>query len=120
SLNEGLGKVLRYGAYSPEVITKLRWMSEKLGPLLKEAVRGTSEPINATGILGQMLQMGDEAHNRNRAGTLMLMRDLAPALVNSSADAKDIAETMEFMGGNDHFFLNVAMPACKVAMDAAR
>lgn len=120
SLNEGLGKVLRYGAYSPDVLTKLRWMSDKLGPLLKAAVRGTDEPVNATSILGQMLQMGDEAHNRNRAGTLMLMRDLAPALVNSGADAADIAEALEFIGGNDHFFLNVAMPACKVAMDAAR
>lgn len=120
SLNEGLGKVLRYGAYSPEVLSKLRWMSDKLGPLLKEAVRNTAEPINATSILGQMLQMGDEAHNRNRAGTLMLMRDLAPAMVQSSADAADVAETFAFMGGNDHFFLNVAMPACKVAMDAAR
>ena len=32
SLNEGLGKVLRYGAYGPEVIDRLRWMSEVLGP----------------------------------------------------------------------------------------
>ncbi|RLV56112.1 DUF1116 domain-containing protein [Aeromicrobium phragmitis] len=119
SLNEGLGKVLRYGAYGPEVLERLRWMSDVLGPLLSKAVRGT-EPVNATSILGQMLQMGDEAHNRNRAGTLMLMRDLAPAMVTSGADAADIAKVFEFMGGNDHFFLNIAMPACKLALDAAR
>lgn len=119
SLNEGLGKVLRYGAYSSEVLTRLRWMSEKLGPLLAEAVRATG-PIDATAILGQMLQMGDEAHNRNRAGTLMLLRDLAPALVRSDADPADVAEAFAFIGGNDHFFLNVAMPACKLQMDAAR
>ena len=80
TLNEGLGKVLRYGAYSPDVLTRLRWMGDVLGPLLQAAVR-TSEPVDVTAILGQMLQMGDEAHNRNRAGTLMLLRDLAPALV---------------------------------------
>lgn len=119
SLNEGLGKVLRYGAYAPEVLTRLRWMSATLGPLLAEAVR-ESGPIDATAILGQMLQMGDEAHNRNRAGTLMLLRDLAPALVRSSADPADVADAFAFMGGNDHFFLNVAMPACKLQMDAAR
>jgi hypothetical protein len=119
SLNEGLGKVLRYGAYSVEVVDRLRWMRDVLGPLLAEAV-GASDPVDATAILGQMLQMGDEAHNRNRAGTLMLLRDLAPALVGSSRSAEEIAEAFAFIGGNDHFFLNVAMPACKLALDAAR
>jgi len=119
SLNEGLGKVLRYGAYSPEVLDRLRWMRDVLGPLLGEAADATG-PIDATAILGQMLQMGDEAHNRNRAGTLMLLRDLAPALVRSSRSPEEIAEAVAFVGGNDHFFLNVAMPACKLALDAAR
>jgi hypothetical protein len=119
TLNEGLGKVLRYGAYSPDVLTRLRWMSDVLGPLLQRAVRA-SDPVDVTAILGQMLQMGDEAHNRNRAGTLMLLRDLGPALVNSGADTGDVAETLRFVGGNDHFFLNLAMPACKLALDAAR
>jgi hypothetical protein len=118
TLNEGLGKVLRYGAYSPEVLTRLRWMNDVLGPLLQTAVRA-SDPVDVTAILGQMLQMGDEAHNRNRAGTLMLLRDLGPALVRAGAP-DDVAEVLRFVGGNDHFFLNLAMPACKLALDAAR
>ena len=127
SLNEGLGKVLRYGAYGPEVLTRLRWMGDVLGPLLQAATRAVvaeSGPVDVTGILTQMLQMGDEAHNRNRAGTLMLLRDLAPAMVDSGSDAgfdgKDVAESLRFVGGNDHFFLNLAMPACKLALDAGR
>jgi hypothetical protein len=123
SLNEGLGKVLRYGAYGPDVLERLRWMRGVLGPLLQKAVRATVDsvgPVDVTGILTQMLQMGDEAHNRNRAGTLMLLRDLAPAMVDSGADSADVAESLRFVGGNDHFFLNLAMPACKLALDAAR
>jgi hypothetical protein len=127
SLNEGLGKVLRYGAYGPDVLTRLRWMRDVLGPLLQTAVRATvrtTGPVDVTGILTQMLQMGDEAHNRNRAGTLMMLRDLAPAMVDSGADTGfsqgDVAEALRFIGGNDHFFLNLAMPACKLALDAAR
>jgi hypothetical protein len=120
TLNEGLGKVLRYGAYAPEVLERLRWMGDVLGPLLQRAVRATPDPLDVTAILGQMLQMGDEAHNRNRAGTLMFLRDLAPAMVGSGADAADVAEALRFVGGNDHFFLNLAMPACKLALDAAR
>jgi hypothetical protein len=118
SLNEGLGKVLRYGAYSPDVLTRLRWMGDVLGPLLQRAVRA-SDPVDVTGILTQMLQMGDEAHNRNRAGTLMLLRDLSPAMVGAG-EAADVTEALRFVGGNDHFFLNLAMPACKLALDAAR
>jgi hypothetical protein len=123
TLNEGLGKVLRYGAYSPEVLTRLRWMGDVLGPLLQKAVRAAVQqqgPVDVTGILTQMLQMGDEAHNRNRAGTLMLLRDLAPAMVTSGVPSSDVAEALRFVGGNDHFFLNLAMPACKLALDAAR
>jgi hypothetical protein len=119
TLNEGLGKVLRYGAYSADVLARLRWMGDVLGPLLQTAIRA-SEPVDVTAILGQMLQMGDEAHNRNRAGTLMLLRDLGPALATSGADAADVAQVLRFIGGNDHFFLNLAMPACKLALDASR
>lgn len=118
-LNEGLGKVLRYGAYSAEVLTRLRWMSAVLGPLLQAAVRA-SGPVDVTGLLAQMVQMGDEAHNRNRAGTLMLLRELLPALIESGFPAATVAAAAGFIAGNDHFFLNLAMPACKLAMDAAR
>jgi hypothetical protein len=119
SLNEGLGKVLRYGAYSPEVLERLRWMSAVLGPLLQAAVRRHG-PVEITTVLAQMVQMGDEAHNRNRSGTLMLLRDLLPAMIESGFGSADVSRAAAFIGGNDHFFLNLAMPACKLAMDAAR
>lgn len=119
SLNEGLGKVLRYGAYGPEVLARLRWMSAVLGPLLQQGIRAHG-PIDLKSILAQMLQMGDEAHNRNRSGTLMLMRELLPDIIDSGAPAGDIAEVVRFIGGNDHFFLNLAMPACKLTLDSAR
>jgi uncharacterized protein DUF1116 len=119
SLNEGLGKVLRYGAYGPEVIGRLRWMSSVLGPLLQSAVRAGG-PVDITAILAQMVQMGDEAHNRNRTGTLMLLRDVLPSLVTAQFPASDVSAAVSFIGGNDHFFLNLAMPACKLALDAAR
>ncbi len=119
SLNEGLGKVLRYGAYGPEVLDRLRWMSAVLGPLLGEAVRRHG-PVDVKAIIAQMLQMGDEGHNRNRAGTLMLLRELLPDLIGLDAPSSDVAEVARFVGGNDHFFLNLVMPACKLATDAAR
>ena len=118
SLNEGLGKVLRYGAYGPEVIERLRWMSSVLGPALADAVR-TTGPVDITAIVGQMVQMGDEGHNRNRAGTLMLLRELLPALIASGRPGPDIAEVTRFVSTNDHFFLNLVMPTGKLMGDAA-
>ncbi len=119
SLNEGLGKVLRYGAYSPDVLDRLRWMSRVLGPLMQTAVRAHG-PVDVKAILAQMVHMGDEAHNRNRAGTLMLLRELLPQLIDSGFPPADVAEAVGFVAANDHFFLNLAMPACKLALDAAR
>jgi hypothetical protein len=119
TLNEGLGKVLRYGAFGPEVLDRLRWMSAVLGPMLQAAVRAGG-PVDVTAILAQMVQMGDEAHNRNRTGTLMLLRDMLPSLIGVSFPASEVVRTVRFIGGNDHFFLNLAMPACKLALDAAR
>jgi hypothetical protein len=119
SLNEGLGKVLRYGAYGPDVLERLHWMTDVLGPLLQTAVRAHG-PIDIKAILSQMVQMGDEAHNRNRAGTLMFLRELLPDLIGSGFATSDVATAAKFLGGNDHFFLNLAMPACKLALDAAR
>jgi hypothetical protein len=119
SLNEGLGKVLRYGAFSPAVLERLTWMSSVLGPLLAAAVRRHG-PVDVTAILAQMVQMGDEAHNRNRTGTLMLLRDLLPSMIESGMASGDVGQAAAFIGGNDHFFLNLAMPACKLALDAAR
>ena len=118
SLNEGLGKVLRYGAYGPEVIARLRWMADVLGPMLQRAIR-RSGPVDIKAIIAQMLHMGDEGHNRNRAGTLMLLRELLPALIEGGEDPKALAEVVRFVSGNDHFFLNLVMPACKLAAAAA-
>jgi hypothetical protein len=119
SLNEGLGKVLRYGAYSEEVIIRLAWMRDVLGPVLAEAVERHG-PVDIKAYLSQMLQMGDEGHNRNRSATLMFLRDLLPHIVGQDRDKADIAEVCRFVGANDHFALNLVMPACKLAMAAAK
>ncbi|TFV90189.1 DUF1116 domain-containing protein [Blastococcus sp. CT_GayMR20] len=120
NLNEGLGKVLRMGAYNDEVLTRLAWMRDVLGPILCDAVRSMTDPLDAKSILAQMLQMGDEGHNRNRAGSLMTLRELSPAIVAVDAPSTDIAAVLRFIGGNEHFYLNLGMPTAKLAMDAAR
>jgi hypothetical protein len=125
NLNEGLGKVLRMGAFNDEVLTRLAWMRDVLGPILSKAVRGSidagNDPLDVKSVLAQMLQMGDEGHNRNRAGSLMTLRELSPSIVAvEGVPSSDIAAVLKFIGGNEHFFLNLGMPTAKLAMDAAR
>jgi len=119
TLNEGLGKVLRYGAYSDEVIKRLKWIENLLAPLLKQALK-LHGPIDLKTMITQALQMGDEGHNRNRAGTSLLIRELAPCIIQTKFSEKEKIEVLKFIDSNDHFFLNLTMPAAKCTMDAAK
>ena len=119
TMNEGLGKVLRYGAFSSDVIERLKWMEKILYPSLKRAVEKIGK-IDLKNIIAQALQMGDEVHNRNRAATSLLYRTLAPAVLQTSDDKEIAASVLEFINRNDHFFLNLSMGASKISLDAAR
>ncbi len=114
TLNEGLGKVLRYGANSPEVLTKLRWMQQVLGPALARAVRAMGGMELKT-IIAQALLMGDECHNRNKAATSLFLREVAPYLVETGTSTEETASVLRFIHGNDHFFVNLSMATCKAA-----
>ena len=119
TLNEGLGKVLRYGAFGEEVTKRLKWMENTLYPVLKAAL-AHSGPIDLKNLIAQALHMGDEVHNRNRAGTSLFYRAIAPAIVATCVNKDDAVAVLNFINGNDHFFLNLSMPACKATLDAAR
>ncbi len=118
TLNEGLGKVLRYGAYGDDVIAKLKWMESDLAPILKAALKLHGE-LDMKNIIAQILQMGDEGHNRNRAGTSIVIRELAPYLVQLDVEKEKLVKVFEFLNANDHFFLNLSMPSAKCIIDAA-
>ncbi len=112
TLNEGLGKVLRYGAFAAEVLERLHWMQDVLGPALGRAVRKLGG-VDLRAIMAQALQMGDECHNRNKAATSLFVRQVGPALVETGSSPAETAAVLSFMAGNDHFHLNPSMAAAK-------
>lgn len=114
NLNEGLGKVLRFGANNEEVINRLNFMRDTLYPALRDALKLIGK-IEVKPIIAQALMMGDECHNRNAAATGLLLKILAPKL----ARVKDGDKALEFIAANDHFFLNLSMASCKCMLDAA-
>lgn len=118
TLNEGLGKVLRYGAYGSEVIERLVWMRKELAPLLQAGL-DRHGPVDLTSMLGQALHMGDEGHNRNRAATSLFVREMASSLVRTGVSSSALSRVLEFLHANDHFFLNLSMAAAKCTLDAA-
>ena len=122
NLNEGYGKVLRYGAYSAEVLDKLRWMNEVMGPLLSEVLEkahAKGAGIDLRVLLAEALHMGDEGHNRNKAGSLLFLKQLAP-LIAKSPVSDDIKEAvLKFIGDNPLSVLNPVMAACKAMADSA-
>ena len=118
TLNEGLGKVLRFGAYSEEVIQRLKWMEKVLAPGLKKAIL-LSGGIDIKAIMAQALHMGDEVHNRNKAATSLFIRTILPYLIQVNIPHDELEAIIKFINGNDHLFLNLSMPACKASLDAA-
>ena len=118
NVNEGLGKVLRFGANSADVLERLRWLGSEFFTAMQAAVRGLSDP-DLKPLMAQALHMGDELHNRNAAASGLLFKRLTLSLLNSKLDNGMIKRTLAFVAGNDHFFLNLAMAACKSMSDAA-
>ena len=118
TLNEGLGKVLRYGANSPDVLAKLRWIEQVLGPALTRAVRATGG-LEVKPMTAQALQMGDELHNRNKAATSLFFREIAAYLVETGTTIEETASVLRYIHGNDFFYLNISMAACKAVTLAA-
>ncbi|MEW5989164.1 MAG: DUF1116 domain-containing protein [Chloroflexota bacterium] len=118
NLNEGYGKVLRYGAYSEEVLGRLRWMNEVMGPVLAEAL-AVGDGLDVRALLAEALHMGDEGHNRNKAGSLLYLKFLAPRIAKVAHDAATAAAVLQFLGDNALSVLNPVMAACKAMADAA-
>lgn len=118
NLNEGYGKVLRYGAYSAEVLTRLRWMNTVLGPTVGAAL-ARSDGIDLRALIAEALHMGDEGHNRNKAGSLLFLKALAPLIAQGNGAADGQSEVLKFLGDNALSVLNPVMAACKAMTDAA-
>jgi uncharacterized protein DUF1116 len=118
NLNEGYGKVLRYGAYSDDVLKKLRWMNDELGTALANAL-AQSNGIDLRALIAEALHMGDEGHNRNKAGSLLYLKLLAPLIAKVVKDHKIESEVLQFMGDNALSVLNPVMAACKAMTDVA-
>ncbi len=119
TLNEGLGKVMRFGGNDAEVLTRLAWLRDDFGPAMGAALRD-GEGVALKHLVARGLAMGDEMHQRNVACSGLLLRELAPALACSARNGNTLAAALAFIGGNDQFFLNVAMAMGKAIMDPVR
>ena len=119
TMNEGIGKVLRFGAYSEEVVERLRWMRDVLGPVLGEAVRSLGG-IEVNPLIAKAIAMGDEFHQRNIAASLAFMKEVAPAVTKMQISDKDRYDVIKFLADTDQFFLNIMMASAKAVMDGAR
>ena len=120
TLNEGIGAVLRFGAYSEEVVTRLRWMRDVLGPALSKVLNKMDEGMNLNVIIAKSIAMGDEFHQRNIAASLNFLKEVVPVISEIDMSEKDRKDVLVFLADTDQFFLNPMMAAAKAVMDGAR
>jgi len=119
NLNEGYGKVLRFGAFSPEVLDRLAWMRDVAAPVFSSAIEAAGG-IDLRTLIAEALQMGDEGHNRNRAASNLLMKALAPSVARCAPSGAIASSVLQFMADNAIGALNPIMAACKAMADAAQ
>lgn len=119
-LNEGIGKVLRFGAYSQEVIDRLDWIKDVLGPTIAKALQLTEEGINLNVLIARSITMGDEFHQRNIAATLNFLKEIAPLIIQTDIPEDQKYEVIKFLADTDQFFLNIMMATGKAIVDGAR
>lgn len=120
TMNEGIGAVLRFGAYNQSVIDRLRWMRDVLGPALSKVLQAIEGGININMMVTRAIAMGDEFHQRNIAASLIFLKEIAPVLVKTDLPEEHRAQVMRFLADTEQFFLNIMMAAAKSVMDAAR
>ncbi len=119
TINEGLGKVMRFGGNDEEVLARLRWLRDEFGPALGRTLRQISGiPLKSLAARG--LTMGDEMHQRNVACSGLTLRALAPGLAEIATESTMLSNALAFIGSNDQFFLNIAMAMGKSIMDPVR
>lgn len=118
NLNEGYGKVLRYGAYNDDVLKKLHWMNDVLGVALADALAASSG-IDMRALMSEALHMGDEGHNRNKAGSLLYLKLISPLIAKTMKDGAAMSDVLQFIGDNALSVLNPVMATCKAMTDAA-
>ena len=119
AINEGLGKVMRFGGNDAEVLERIHWLTTGLGPALSRALKEMGG-IALKPLIARGLSMGDEMHQRNVGCSGLLLRQLASPLAHTAANTDDLAKALAFIGANDQFFLNVAMAMGKAMTDPAR
>ncbi len=120
TMNEGIGKVLRFGAYDEEVVNRLRWMRDVLGPTLGKAIRSMENGLAINPLIAKAVAMGDEFHQRNIAASLAFLKEVAPIITAMEMDEKDRYDVIKFLADTDQFFLNIMMATGKAVMDDAR
>ena len=121
TMNEGIGKVLRFGAYDEEVVNRLRWMRDVLGPILGKALRSMENGLAINPLIAKAIAMGDEFHQRNIAASLVFLKEMAPLITEmKDISEKDRYDVIKFLADTDQFFLNIMMATGKAVMDDAR
>lgn len=120
TMNEGIGAVLRFGAYSEEVVQRLKWMADTLAPVLSAALATMSDGLNVNVLVAKAVAMGDEFHQRNIAASLAFYKEVGPIITSLPIGEKEKQEVSQFLADTDQFFLNIMMAATKAVMDGAR
>jgi hypothetical protein len=109
----------RRGEYSAAAIRQWRYLRTVLGPALQAAIRLRGS-LDVKSLMAKALQMGDECHNRNVAGSALLIREITPFLLRAGLSGQMLLDSMDYLARADQFSLTLAMAAAKATVESAK
>ncbi|WP_086634974.1 DUF1116 domain-containing protein [Acetobacter sp. DsW_059] len=105
--------------YNREARKRWTWLETVLGPVVGKAVRST-QGIPVKPMIARALEMGDECHNRNSGGSLVILNALILPLYETCTDPALLHEVLDYLKVNEQFSLCLSMAAGKAMTDATK
>ena len=112
TFNEGLGKVLRYGATTPRCSSGCAGCREVLAPVLAAALARARRRSTCGARSPRRSRWATRATTATAPAPRCCSRAAARA-AQLGAPSADAAAAARFIAGNDHFLLNLAMAAAR-------
>jgi hypothetical protein len=109
----------QFGDFSEDALQSLIMWRDVWAPSIRAGLKEMGG-LSLKPIIARALQMGDELHNRQTAGSSLFANAIVIPMIKAGVPEKDLISTMGLLTNHELFFLGLSMSAAKASVDPAR
>jgi hypothetical protein len=110
---DGPGDAFWLGVGNSEAVRRQRVFAEQVAPGFDAALKARG-PVDVFALCAQAVAMGDDCHMRHQAATMLLVREVLPAMAEHAPQS--VLPTAVMTQANGHFALTLTIAACRAAL----